>query len=64
MPALEPFDQAEFSRAWRPVSQYRYLTYFGVDDAPCVVLAERPVAFDILTTGQRGFRRIELLGWG
>ncbi len=61
---LEPFDEADFSRAWGLISQYRYLTSFGIADASCVVLAERHDTFDILTTDQRDFRRIELPGGG
>lgn len=57
---LEPFDESDFSRAWELVSEYRYLTSFGIADASCVVLAERYATTDILTTDQRDFRRIKL----
>ncbi len=61
---LEPFDETDFSRARRLVSQNHYLTSFGIADAFNVVLAERHGTTDILTTDQRDFRRIELPGGG
>lgn len=57
---LEPFDAADFSRAWELISEYHYLTSFGIADASCVVLAERHGTADILTTDQRDFRRVKL----
>ncbi len=59
---LEPFDEADFSRAWELVSEYHYLTSFGIADASCAVLAERYDTLDILTTDQRDFRRVKLPG--
>lgn len=61
---LEPFDEADFSRAWQLVSEHHYLTSFGIADASCVVLAERHGTSYILATDQRDFRHVELPGGG
>lgn len=55
---LETFTEIDFTRAWRLVSEYRYLQSFGVADASNVVLAERYSTIDILTTDQRDFRQV------
>ncbi|CAN5910236.1 type II toxin-antitoxin system toxin ribonuclease C26 [soil metagenome] len=57
---LEPFDEANFSRAFELVGEYHYLASFGIADASNVVLAERHNTADILTTDQRDFRHIQL----
>lgn len=59
---LEPFEEADFSRAWGLILEYRYLTSFGIADASNLVLAERYGTTDILTTDQRDFRRVKLPG--
>ena len=59
---LEPFGDADFTRARRPLDDYGFMPGFGIADASNVVLAERYGTRDILTTDQRDFRRVELPG--
>ena len=59
---LEPFEEADFSRARELMEDYDHLMGFGIADASNVVLAERYGTRDILTTDQRDFRRIMLPG--
>jgi predicted nucleic acid-binding protein len=55
---LETFTKTDFTRIWRLVSKYRYLTSFGAADASNVVLAEKYGTTDILTTDHRDFRQV------
>lgn len=55
---LETFTGTDFIQVWRLVSEYDYLTSFGVADASNVVLAERYDTTDILTTDHRDFRQV------
>jgi hypothetical protein len=59
---LEPFDDADFSRARELMDDYDHLMRFGIADASNMLLVERYGSGDILTTDQRDFRRIKLPG--
>ena len=61
---LEPFGDADFTRARRLLDDYGVRPGFGIADAFNVVLAERYGTRDTLTTDQRDFRRVELPGGG
>ncbi len=61
---LEPFGDADFTRARRLLDDYGFMPGFGIADASNVVLAERYGTRNILTTDQRDFRRVELPGGG